>query len=467
MATKKERLVRNLVSKFPVLRSSGLFWRTFGLLLVLIFTSIGTWLYGLSFLDEEPRAQGISQRITSIATLTRYALISSEAGYRYNLIMALAEREGLVIFPKEQTDIWKPLNENRLNDLVKEFVKNKMGKNTVLASRVNGMNGLWVSFTIDDDEYWLRTETSTTIPRLATNWIFWFVGMLFFCLLFTILLTRRIVNPLEKLSEFARELGRGLTPAPLPIEGPKEIQQVNESFNVMLQDLKRLANDREVLLAGVSHDLRTPITRLRLEAELAPISEETREAMCSDLDQMETIVKQFMAYVREGTQPLEIVDLSKVVKDVIATSRFESNPKIHITSDIDKDIDIRANPTDMSRAVQNVLVNAEKYGKSPDGQLRLSISLKQNKRRNMAELTISDDGQGISEDQFERVLRPFERGEAARSNTTGSGLGLSIVNRAVKGAGGTVHLSQNIPNGLTIHMVIPMIPKSLLPRKVA
>ncbi len=141
--------------------------------------------------------------------------------------------------------------------------------------------------------------------------------------LFTVLLTSRIIEPLERLARFARELGRGRAPAPLPIEGPKEIQEVNESFNVMVQDLKRLANDREVLLAGVSHDLRTPITRLRLEVELAPLSEETRDAMCSDLDQMENIVKQFMAYVREGEQPLEVVNFSQTVLDAIASEPYE------------------------------------------------------------------------------------------------------------------------------------------------
>ncbi|MCD8340200.1 MAG: HAMP domain-containing protein, partial [Burkholderiales bacterium] len=244
-------------------------------------------------------------------------------------------------------------------------------------------------------------------PRLGTNWILWFAGMLIICLVFTMLLTRRIVEPLERLGAFARQIGMGLTPDPLPLTGPKEIQQVNESFNLMQQDLTRLANDREVLLAGVSHDLRTPITRLRLEVELAPISEETKEAMCSDLDQMETIVKQFMAYVREGTQPLEPVDLSKTVKDEIEASRFLTNPNVKLTTDIDDGIEIRANPTDISRAIQNILVNAEKYGKSQDGKLRMSIVLKLNKRRNTAELTASDDGPGISEDQFDRILRPF------------------------------------------------------------
>lgn len=435
------------------------------MLLILVLTSLGAWLYALSVIDEEPRARGISQRITSITTLTRYALISSDTSYRFDLIMALAQREGLVILPKEKTDIVKPLPSDRVNEMVAEFVEQQLGPNTKLASSINGMSGLWVSFVIDGDEYWLRTEREINPERLGKNWVFWFIGMLIVCVVFTVLLTGKIIEPLERLSHFAREIGRGKSPAPLPIEGPKEIQQVNESFNLMLQDLKRLANDREVLLAGVSHDLRTPITRLRLEVELAPLSDDTREAMCSDLDQMETIVKQFMAYVREGEQPLEVVNLSEVVEEAISSSRLENASDVQLTDEIDTGLEIRANPTDVFRAVQNLIVNAGKYGRSTDGILRLNIQLKHNKKRNLAELTVSDDGPGLPENQFERVLRPFERGDQARGNTTGSGLGLSIVERAAKAAGGQVRLSQNIPNGLSIHVTIPLVTTGLLNRK--
>ena len=122
-------------------RSSGLFWRTFGMLLILVVTSNGAWLYVLSVMDEEPRARGISQRITSITTLTRYALISSDTSYRFDLIMALAQREGLVILPKESSDIVRPLPSDRVNTMVEEFVTQQLGAKTKLASSINGMPG--------------------------------------------------------------------------------------------------------------------------------------------------------------------------------------------------------------------------------------------------------------------------------------------------------------------------------------
>lgn len=427
------------------------------MLLILVFTSVGAWLYGLSLLDEGPRAKSLSQRISSITTLTRYALISADTSYRFDLIMALAQKEGLMILPKEPNDRVTSLNDDRFNDLLLEEVRSSMGTNTQLAQRVNGLPGLWVSFQIDGDDYWLRTERDINPQRLGANWIFWFAGMLFVCTLFTVLLTSRLIDPLSRLSGFARKLGRGTYPPPLPLEGPREIQEVNESFNVMVSDLKRLANDRELLLAGVSHDLRTPITRLRLEVELAPITEETREAMCSDLDQMEGIVKQFMAYVRQGEQPLEVVNLSETVENVVHAMRLNQQPDTLLDIEVDPGLEVRANPTDLTRAIQNLIVNAGKYGRSTDGKLRLNIKLKHIKKRSVAELIVSDDGQGLPESEFERVLRPFERGDTARGNASGTGLGLSIVDRVAKAAGGSVRLAQNIPNGLVINVTMPLV----------
>ena len=234
----------------------------------------------------------------------------------------------------------------------------------------------------------------------------------------------------------------------------------------MVSDLKRLASDRELLLAGVSHDLRTPITRLRLEVELAPLSEETREAMCSDLDQMESIVKQFMAYVRQGEAELEVVNISDTVRHVIAANRVASQPDIQLRTSIEDGLEVRANPTDLARAVQNMIVNAGKYGRSSDGILRLSITLRYLKKRGAAELIVADDGKGLPESDLERVLRPFERGDTARGNASGTGLGLSIVNRVAKAGGGSVRLAQNIPNGLSVQMTIPVVPKASVVRKL-
>jgi two-component system osmolarity sensor histidine kinase EnvZ len=203
--------------------------------------------------------------------------------------------------------------------------------------------------------------------------------------------------------------------------------------------------------------LRTPITRLRLEVELADLPAETRDAMASDLDQMEAIVKQFMAYVRQGEMPPEVVDFSETLRQVVQATRIESDPKVILDLAMEDGIEVSANPTDLQRAIQNIIVNAGKYGRSPDGLLRLTIRLNLMKKRGVAELRVSDDGRGLPESEYQRVLRPFERGDVSRGNTEGSGLGLSIVDRVAKASGGEVRLSQNIPNGLTVVMSLPVV----------
>jgi two-component system osmolarity sensor histidine kinase EnvZ len=438
-------------------RASSLFWRTFGMLLLLIVTSLLAWFYCLSVLDEEPRANSISQRITSVASLTRYALISADSTYRLDLIMALAQREGLVILPKESTDRVTLLPDDRFDQMVVGFVRRSLGDRTQVASQVNGYDGLWVSFNIEGDEYWLRVEKGLRANRLGTNWVLWFIGMLFVCMVFAGLLTSRIIDPLARLTAAVRTLARGEYPKPLRTEGPREIQEVNEAFNTMVLGMKRLSADRELLLAGVSHDLRTPITRLRLEVELADLPAETRDAMASDLDQMEAIVKQFMAYVRQGEMPPEVVDFSETLKQVVQATRIESDPKVVLDLAMEDGIEVSANPTDLQRAIQNIIVNAGKYGRSPDGLLRLTIRLNLMKKRGVAELRVSDDGPGLPESEYQRVLRPFERGDVSRGNTEGSGLGLSIVDRVAKASGGEVRLSQNIPNGLTVVVSLPVV----------
>ena len=133
---------------------------------------------------------------------------------------------------------------------------------------------------------------------------------------------------------------------------------------------------------------------------------------------------------------------------------------------IEDGLEVRANPTDLARAVQNMIVNAVKYGRSSDGILRLSITLRYLKKRGAAELIVADDGKGLPESDLERVLRPFERGDTARGNASGTGLGLSIVNRVAKAGGGSVRLAQNIPNGLSVQMTIPVVPKASVVRKL-
>ena len=200
------------------------------------------------------------------------------------------------------------------------------------------------------------------------------------------------MEPLANLSRAAKALGRGQTPEELPDTGPTEIREVNKSFNIMVKDLSRMEEDRELLLAGVSHDLRTPITRLRLEVELADLPEDSRNAMVQDMEQMENIVNQFLGYARRSNTPLELVNLGEVVASAIGASRMQEDPSVSLDSVIRKDVYIMAHPAEIARVVQNLLVNASKYGRDPDGKLEIFVNTGMQGGR--AILSVADRGEG-------------------------------------------------------------------------
>ena len=325
-----------------------------------------------------------------------------------------------------------------------------------MAAAVNGVNGMWVSLTIDEDKYWLFIERDPVARNVGTQWIGWAAVAVALSVLGAILITRVINRPLARLSNAARELGEGRTPAPLPAVGPAEIRTVNESFNRMVTDLGKLEEDRAVLLAGISHDLRTPLTRLRLEIEMADLQPETRGAMVGDLEQMDAIVRQFLDYARRAPQqPAERIDLSTLVEAAVDRARIDAQAHASVNLLVAHDVTITGYRTELDRALDNLLVNAVRYGRDPaSGRLDLTVSLSTDGQDVV--LAVADRGPGVPAAQIDRLLRPFERGEEARSGSGGAGLGLPIVQRIARLHGGSLRLLANAPHGLRAELTLPL-----------
>ncbi|MDO5531810.1 ATP-binding protein [Sutterella sp.] len=436
----------------------SLFWRTFLLLCCLVFISVMGWLQSFRVLTEMPYAQGISQHIISTVNITKYALVSADPIYRMDLLRTLAAREGVLISPRDPTDKIQKFPNDGYNGLIETLVKQALGPDTIVATHVNGNHGIWVTFDIDGDVYWMQTPDDALDPPYGTSWLYWAIAACLISLCGATMLAKHVITPLTALSNFARSMSRGVTPAPLPENAStSEIQSVNVNFNRMVQDLARMEADRELLLAGVSHDLRTPITRLRLEVELAGLPDDTRVAMVSDLEQMENIVNQFIAYARRTNEEPVMVNFGEAVTTALHDARIGSDPSVEVTTELASDIFVMALPLELSRAIQNLVVNAQRYGRSEDGVLRLSMKLSASKDGKTAVLAVADAGKGLPENQRARVMRPFERGESARSGVTGSGLGLSIVDRIVRRSGGTVTLGDAEPHGLLVLVQFPLL----------
>lgn len=259
----------------------------------------------------------------------------------------------------------------------------------------------------------------------------------------------RIQNrPLVDLEHAALQVGKGIIPPPLREYGASEVRSVTRAFNHMAAGVKQLADDRTLLMAGVSHDLRTPLTRIRLATEMMGQEDGyLAESINKDTEECNAIIEQFIDYLRTGQEmPLEMADLNSVLGEVIAA---ESGYEREIDTDLqDGEIRLNIHPLSIKRAVANVVVNAARYG---NGWIKVSSGSELNR----AWFQVEDDGPGIEPDQLQHLFQPFVRGDSARS-TSGTGLGLAIVQRIIDNHNGMLDLGKSERAGLRIRAWLPL-----------
>ncbi len=438
------------------MRSPTLFWRTFLLIVLLLVAAVTAWLQSFRVFEREPRARQVSQQLISIVNITRAALLHSDPVRRRALLADLADNEGIRVLLREDDDRIVDVPDTPFARLTTSLIREQLGADTRIGTEVNGVAGIWVSFDIDGDDYWVFAARDPLSRDIGRQWIGWAAAALALSLLVAVAITRVVNLPLARLSNAARAIGRGQAPPTLPDQGPPEIRTVNASFNRMVADLAKLEQDRAVLLAGISHDLRTPLARLRLEIELNPLGEETRHAMLGDLEQMDGIVGQFLDYARPAPQqPATDVDLSAVAAEAAERTRATHHGSVTVATAIEPGLVLHGHAVELRRAVDNLVTNALRYGRDPESQaLELVIALRMQGVE--ARLSVCDLGPGIPPESTERLLRPFERGDSARAGAAGAGLGLAIVERIAQQHGGRLELAANAPRGLCATLVLPL-----------
>lgn len=428
-----------------------MFWRTFFLIAGLIAASLIFWYESFRTLERSPRAEQAAQMVASIVNLTRSALIHSDPEKRRSLLIDLAQNEGLRIYSMDPGDQIEPLPDDIFLRMIERQVKSELGPDTRLSLRVNGQEGLWVSFFIDEDGYWVVFDPARleTIPRL--QWLNWGLAAVALSLVGAVVISRLINQPLKRLAGAAVALGQGRTPEVLPDRGPREIREANTTFNSMVRELQRIEADRTLLLAGISHDLRTPLTRLRLEIELNALDDATRAAMSADVDQMDAIIGQFLDYARPAgpEEGLEDVDLSALVAATVET--VPQGEELLIKTAITPGLVVRGHPTELKRVLLNLLENARRYGQPAEGgpaQVEVSVSDPAHPT-----LEVADHGPGVPEEALERLKRPFTRMDTARSQASGAGLGLAIIERIAQRHGASFILANRRGGGLSARFV--------------
>ena len=432
------------------LLSLNLFWRTFFLLAVLLTGGILAWVQTLRQLEFEPRAVEAAQQIASLVNLSRAAMQTVDSINRIALVKTMTDQESVRVLPREPLDSWEPYENDAFTRRIAAELRTRLGEGTIVARSVNGQYSLWVGFTIDTDAYWLQAAPTRVRPLTSSTWFVWVGIAILATVLGSVAIAGLINRPLKELSLAAGRIRDGDYDALLDEDTrTTEIRDVNVGFNGMVRQLSKVDQDRTVMLAGISHDLRTPLARMRLEAEISVPDEEARRHMADDIDQLDAIIDKFMDYARPGVAQLQTVPLAAVIeREAIA---FRDASQIRIVLSLSPTVRVTADPTELGRVFANLFENARRYGRSPDHGIA-EVLVTHIQAGQWIIVTVRDRGPGVPQDKIAMLTTPFFRNDTARTAASGAGLGLAIVKKSLQRMGGSLEITNGSAGGLVAHI---------------
>jgi two-component system osmolarity sensor histidine kinase EnvZ len=434
----------------------SLFWRTFFLLAILLAGGVFAWTQTFRAMEFEPRAVQAAQQIASLVNLSRAALRSTDGINRVALIKSMQNQESMRLQPREPHDKWEPYEVDRFTRAIGQELRSRLGPDTLVASEVNGASGLWVGFSFDKDPYWLQADPTRMQPITWTTLVVWVGIALVATVLGSVAIARLINQPLRDLSFAASRIREGEYESQLDENTlTSEIREVNMGFNRMARELAKVEEDRAVMLAGISHDLRTPLARLRLEAEMSVEDDEAKRNMAMDIDQLDAIIDKFMDYARPGEVKLVPVHLANLIDREAAAFRDPS--QIRITSRVAIDLKVMADDIELGRVFANLFENARRYGRTTETGIAM-VTVTYARTGPWVIASVRDQGPGVPPEKLAELTTPFYRGDAARTAATGAGLGLAIVEKALQRMGGSFELANAPDGGLVAHIRLRRAP---------
>lgn len=308
---------------------------------------------------------------------------------------------------------------------------------------------IWIQ-TPEMNGNWVR-EPLKTYANYSPELVFgWLLGIPLLAAAIILTLVRQLNRPLRRLQNAANSYSKtGKAPYLETNHGPQEIREVNQAFNHMIYTLEQTERDRRIMLAGISHDLRTPLTRIRLSAEMMPDDDFLKEGLIYDVEDMDAILNQFISYMRDGSdEELQETDLNVLLQELII--QFKPLDIRYTAQELPL---IQARSLSLKRLIGNLINNSKRYGAEP---IELSAEVLEDQIR----ISVADNGTGIPEDQIADLMQPFVRGNEART-VQGSGLGLAIVKRIVDIHQGELTIQNREQGGLEAIITLPLQPEQV------
>ena len=423
------------------------------LISALLVLSQLTW-FGL-YRTYNVRAQSeyLAGQIASVISTVSIALETMPASARRKFSEKLPAQQHIRLLPAtawDDEDVQLP-DSPLLHSISDHLKRNFSGDAQALVMFEDATHALWIKIKIKNQAYWVVFPPESRGSASAWTWTGWSVFGLTLAIAGGYLLMMRVNRPLRALAAAAGEIGAGKTPRPLDENGPTEIRTLSHAFNQMTSNLHQLDTDRAVLLAGISHDLRTPLSRLRLGVEMLDETQgdALKPGMIQDIEDIDSIINQFLDFAREGSnepsRPGE--DLNHIVSG--ACERF-SRSGLPIRARLGNLPPLTLKPVATQRMITNLIDNAIRYG---GGEVEVTTE----QVGDCAVVRVLDRGPGIPDNELSRVMQPFTRVEASRAGGKGSGLGLAIVERAARMHGGSAKLLAREGGGLEARVELPIV----------
>jgi two-component system, OmpR family, osmolarity sensor histidine kinase EnvZ len=436
----------------------SLLWRTLIVLVAALILSQAASLLLLHEYVTQPRtAQGVGGFVSHLKTI-HAAMQTMTPAQEQEFIGRIAEKEGIRMLPVRSTDRMRPVADLPAMRIFRERIREVFGPEADVYVRSIDAGPdvekrarpqvLWVRMPAGERDYWIAFPRQRIDRDTSTAIVAWAVAGLGIAILGTFFIVWKLNRPLAELARAAGKIGKGGDPPPVVETGPSEIRAVTRAFNEMKEDLQKAQRDRAVFLAGVSHDLRTPLSRLRLEVEMLDdrVESGTRRAMAEDLGDMNAIIDQFIDFMRaESAEPLSAVNLAELARNCAERA---ARSGAQITCELGDVPLLMLRPLAMQRLVDNLVANAQRHA---GGETMLRVE----QAEGCVRISVLDRGPGIPAAMVERLKEPFTRRDDARSGSSGAGLGLAIANRIATLHGGKLDLLPRESGGLEARVTLP------------
>jgi two-component system osmolarity sensor histidine kinase EnvZ len=307
-------------------------------------------------------------------------------------------------------------------------------------------NMIVISVQLPDGVLRVVAPRSRLFTWTTPTFVLWTIGTTLILLGLATLFMRKQIRPVRRLASVAEAFGKGRDVPYFRPEGAREVRQAGVAFIAMRNRIQRQINQRTTMLAGVSHDLRTPLARMKLELEMMPPSEEV-EALREDVLEMERMLAGYLSFARgEGTETPKPCDIRELLQEAVRQARRKGG-EIQLSTEGDLQLPVR--PQAFMRCINNLLDNAMQHARH--------VAVRARRVGGNIDVVIDDDGPGIAAEQREEVFKPFYRIEGSRNPQTGGvGLGLSIARDVVRGHGGDILLDQSPAGGLRVRLRLPV-----------